>query len=58
MSIRKNCVETNPYAEKWLLELGRAIQVEFGLKVGSEIDHQCGTVWVGDLAITSMKTEE
>ena len=49
--------------KNWYEELGRACAQEFGLKEGTPIEHQTGTVWVPDsdgrvLAISAMKTEE
>ena len=45
----------------WYEELGRAIAEEAGLKEGSDIEHQCGTVWVTNkgktIAICGMETE-
>lgn len=47
----------------WYEELGRAIAEEAGLAEDSQIEHQCGTVWVtdsegGTVAISAMETEE
>jgi len=48
--------------KNWYEELGQAVAVEFGLREGSSIEHQCGTVWVEQdgetYAISAMKTEE
>ena len=50
--------------KEWFEELGRAIAEESNFAVGSEIEHQCGTVWVTDIntgmthAISSINTEE
>jgi len=46
----------------WYEQLGRAIAEEAGLKEGSEIEHQCGTVWVTSAdgivkAISAINTE-
>lgn len=48
----------------WFEQLGRAVAEECGLSEGSDIEHQCGTVWVTSvgyngetIAISGMKTE-
>ena len=48
----------------WYEQLGKAVAQELGLSQGSDIEHQCGTVWVTTsgynketIAITGMKTE-
>jgi hypothetical protein len=47
--------------KNWYEELGRAVAEEGGLREGSSIEHQCGTVWVEQdgetYAISAMKTE-
>jgi len=46
----------------WKLELANAIISEARFSncqiwIGKDIDHQLGTVWVGDVAISVVKTE-
>jgi hypothetical protein len=46
----------------WKLELANAIVKEAGfndchIEVGDDIEHQLGTIWIGDAAITFVKTE-
>ena len=46
----------------WKLELANAVLDEASfnncpIEVGADIEHQLGTVWVGDVAITFVKTE-
>ena len=50
--------------KNWYEELGRAVAEELSLSEGSDIEHQCGTVWVKScgyngevIAISGMKTE-
>ena len=54
---------SNKNATNWYEELGQAVAEEAGLTEGSNIEHQCGTVWVTDsegttIAITGMETED
>jgi len=41
----------------WYEELGKAIAEEFGLKEGTTIEHQLGSVWVGDTTIMSIESD-
>lgn len=50
------------YILNWKLELANAIVAEArfnecSIEIGDDIEHQLGTVWVGDVAITFVKTE-
>jgi hypothetical protein len=56
----KDMTETD--IRNWKLELANAVlaEAEFNncpIEVGADIEHQLGTVWVGDAAITFVKTE-
>lgn len=58
--LEKDMTETD--IRNWKLELVNAVLAEAifndcPIEVGSDIEHQLGTVWVGDAAISILKTE-
>lgn len=56
----KDMTETD--IKNWMLELANAVLAEASfngcpIELGADIEHQLGTVWVGDAAISILKTE-
>ena len=51
-------VLTEEQEKEWKLKLADATLAESELEVGDEIEHQCGSVWVGKHAISVIETED